>query len=220
MNESTTIALRGRVGSVPAAYELKGKSGEPPKPDPDITVRFRLGVSRWRRTDGGVFVQDETHWYTVRVWGQLAKNVMRSVGKGDPLLVVGRPSANAWLDRDAKEARAELVVTADAIGFDMNHGMSRFIRPPRKSDSEDEQQSAPGQQEQPDIRVDADDVVLEAGQVDDTRWENPPEAPGRPLGTVAVRDPDAPADDLDPEGPDGSAGAELVGAGASDAPGY
>ncbi len=121
----TTITLRGRVGSIPASYERKGDKG--------IVVRFRFAVSNWRRTAEGAFVESEATWYTVRVWDTLAENVLGSVSKGDPLIVAGRPSVNAWIDRDGL-ARGELVITAQAIGFDMNHGRSRLIRSERRQD--------------------------------------------------------------------------------------
>jgi single-strand DNA-binding protein len=119
----TTITLRGRVGSIPKAYDTRAGT---------VTVRFRFAVSTWRMTDGNQFVQGEAHWYTVRCWDQLARNVLISVQKGDPLIVTGRAGVNAWIDSGG-EARGELVVTAQGIGFDLAYGRGTLIRPERRS---------------------------------------------------------------------------------------
>jgi len=190
----TTITLRGRVGSIPASYERKDAKG--------IIVRFRFAVSNWRRKEDGTFVESEATWYTVRVWDKLAENTLESVSKGDPLIVVGRPSVNAWIDRDGL-ARGELVVTAQGIGFDMNHGRSRFIRPERRQDG-----PPPGQEPTGDAVVsegaETSPASIDAGswstEASGTAGTDPTRGlgtPDRPLGTVLVEDADEEVDDDD-----------------------
>ena len=113
----TTITLRGRVGTDLAA--TRTKNGQ-------MTVRFRLAVTNWFASADGVLTQGRTHWYTVRAWERLAENVFQSLRKGEPVIVVGRPTANAWIAKDDGLARSELVITAQSIGHDLANGRARY----------------------------------------------------------------------------------------------
>lgn len=113
----TTITLRGRVGTDLAA--TRTKNGQ-------MTVRFRLAVTNWFASADGVLTQGRTHWYTVRAWEHLADNVFQSLRKGEPVIVVGRPTANAWIGKDDGLARSELVITAQSIGHDLANGRTRY----------------------------------------------------------------------------------------------
>ncbi|MDY5506206.1 MAG: single-stranded DNA-binding protein [Schaalia hyovaginalis] len=117
----TTITLRGRVGTELAAH--KTASGQ-------VTTRFRLAVTNWFATSNGELVQGRTHWYSVRAWDRLADNALHSIKKGEPVIVVGRPSANAWIDKNG-ERHAELVITAQSIGHDLANGRAAYARAPR-----------------------------------------------------------------------------------------
>lgn len=111
-----TMTLRGRVGT--DLHTSRSKTGA-------LCVRFRLAVSQWRRTDSGNYEELGVRWYSVRAWGRLAEYVLPSVRKGDPLVIVGRPTANAWTD-GAGEIRSDLVFNAVTIGHDLNFGTSNF----------------------------------------------------------------------------------------------
>ncbi len=111
-----TMTLRGRVGT--DLQTSRSKTGA-------LCVRFRLAVSQWRRTDSGNYEELGVRWYSIRAWGRLAEYVLPSVRKGDPLLVVGRPTANAWADASG-EIRSDLVFNAVSIGHDLNFGTSGF----------------------------------------------------------------------------------------------
>ena len=117
----TTITLRGRVGTELAAH--KTASGQ-------VTTRFRLAVTNWFAASSGELVQGRTHWYSVRAWDRLADNALHSIKKGEPVIVVGRPSANAWIDKNG-ERHAELVITAQSIGHDLANGRAAYARAPR-----------------------------------------------------------------------------------------
>lgn len=112
----TTMTLRGRVGT--DLQTSRTKTGT-------LCVRFRLAVAQWRRTDSGDYEEIGVRWYSIRAWGRLADYVLPSIRKGDPVIVIGRPSANAWADHEG-EIRADLVFTAVAVGHDLNYGMTRF----------------------------------------------------------------------------------------------
>ena len=117
----TTITLRGRVGTELAAH--KTASGQ-------VTTRFRLAVTNWFDASNGELVQGRTHWYSVRAWDRLADNALHSIKKGEPVIVVGRPTANAWIDKNG-ERHAELVITAQSIGHDLANGRAAYARAPR-----------------------------------------------------------------------------------------
>lgn len=116
MNEQTMITLRGRIGT-----DLKSRTTQ----NGQLIVRFRLAVSQWRRRDDGSYEDQDARWYTVRAWDRLGEHAIKSVIKGHPIIVVGRPSANAWVDA-AGEVHSEIVIDAKAIGHDLNTGISQF----------------------------------------------------------------------------------------------
>ncbi|MDC4232907.1 single-stranded DNA-binding protein [Actinomyces sp. B33] len=118
MNE-TTMTLRGRVGTDLRTFTTSGGH---------IHARFRLAVSRWRVNDAGALADERTTWYTIRVWDSLAENVLRSVRKGEPVIVVGRPGTNAYIDKNG-EARGELIITAQSVGHDLARGVGSFSKP-------------------------------------------------------------------------------------------
>lgn len=118
MSERDTMVLRGRVGTDPTTYRGEGRQ---------TYVRFRMVVPRSRRKDNGEWEELEARWYTIRLWGSLASNAAVSLHKGNPIVVIGRPTAQAWQDREGK-VRSELAVNASAIGHDLNFGVSSFQR--------------------------------------------------------------------------------------------
>lgn len=118
MTGNNSITLRGRIGTDLRRFTTRNDQ---------VIVRFRLAVSQFRLRDDGTFEERDTQWYTVRAWEKLARNALGSLGKGDPVIVVGRPTVNVWKD-DQGEARGELVITAQTIGHDLAQGLSKFAR--------------------------------------------------------------------------------------------
>ena len=122
------MCIRGRVGSDIRMHSTSGGK---------LIAKFRLAVPRWRyersQDDGpGSYVEDEPTWCTVQVWDSFAHNVGYSIQKGQPVIVMGRPLANAWVGKDG-ELRSEVVVAASAVGHDLSKGCAsvlRSIRPP------------------------------------------------------------------------------------------
>ncbi|QWW20413.1 single-stranded DNA-binding protein [Schaalia sp. 19OD2882] len=117
MSDMPSITLRGRVGT-----DLV--SGRTPKDH--VWVRFRLAVPQWRIDDRGNFVETGTMWYSVKAWDRLARNALRSLTKGQKVIVVGRPGAQAWQDKEG-EVRTALVISAQALGHDLSAGTSHFF---------------------------------------------------------------------------------------------
>ncbi len=117
----TTITLRGRVGT--DLKVAKTQTGQ-------VTTRFRLAVTNWFASAEGVLTQGRTTWYTIRAWDKLAENAFHSIAKGDPIIVVGRPTASAWI-AETGEPRSELVITAQTVGHDLANGRTVFSKTPR-----------------------------------------------------------------------------------------
>lgn len=72
------------------------------------------------------WVDEGTNWYTVHTFGQLAENVMASIGKGDRVIVSGNLRVIDWGNAEHKGTNVELVATA--VGHDLNHGTAVFKR--------------------------------------------------------------------------------------------
>ena len=121
------MCIRGRVGSDIRMHSTSGGK---------LIAKFRLAVPRWRyersQDDGpGSYVEDEPTWCTVQVWDSFAHNVGYSIQKGQPVIVMGRPLANAWVGKDG-ELRSEVVVAASAVGHDLSKGCVSFFRSPHR----------------------------------------------------------------------------------------
>lgn len=125
MNDSSTLTLCGNIGTDPRTFlTARGLRG----------LSFRLGVTAYRVTDAGAFQSLDTRWYTVRAFDKLAENLLHSLHKGQPVIVIGRPGVNAWKD-EGGEVRSEIQITASHVGLDLKFGTAHFWRTPRHSDS-------------------------------------------------------------------------------------
>ncbi|MBF1736212.1 MAG: single-stranded DNA-binding protein, partial [Trueperella pyogenes] len=97
MDNQGSVVLRGRIGSDLSSMSAQnGTKG----------LRFRMAAPQWRITDAGQYEEREPKWYTVCVWDRLEQNIARSVQKGTPVIVCGRPSARGWLGPD-QQVRSE-----------------------------------------------------------------------------------------------------------------
>lgn len=135
MNENTLV-LRGRMGTDIVTKTFDGGR---------MVARFRLAATQWRRRDDGTFEDLKPRWYTVKVWERLAENVLHSVVKGQPLIVVGRPVAEAYTGKDG-ELVGELVVSAISVGHDLAYGRASFERTRRVEASAPAPQAPRGEQ--------------------------------------------------------------------------
>jgi single-strand DNA-binding protein len=100
------IILVGNVGRDPEPLRYTG-SGM-------AVTSFSMAVSRSRRVNDQWV--DDTTWFKVTAWAQLAERVVSQVKKGQQILVAAdRIEANAYLTKDTHEARASLDVTARQV---------------------------------------------------------------------------------------------------------
>lgn len=104
-----TITITGRMGTAPTCHLTA--SGV------DFT-RFRVAhTPRIRRNDE--WQDGETVWFTVRTYGQLARNAA-ALQRGNPVLVVGQWRVESWVDGNGV-VRVDNVLIADAAGPDLQH---------------------------------------------------------------------------------------------------
>lgn len=91
---------------------------------------FRMASTPRLRRNGD-WTDGETTWITVVCYRGLAENVANSVGRGDPVTVVGKLRTQAWVDAQNVE-NERLVVEANTVGHDLNRGTSAFRRTERQ----------------------------------------------------------------------------------------
>ena len=98
------IIVIGNAGRDPELrYTANGKS----------MVQFSLAVShRYPKPDGDW--AEETEWFRVIAWNQLAERVMERIEKGSNVYVEGRLRTNSWTTTDGKE-RKDLEIVANTI---------------------------------------------------------------------------------------------------------
>ena len=122
MSNDTTMTIRGVVGSIPNLRQAA--SGV-------FVTSFRVGTTPSRRTKSGEWVDEETMWFTVTVFRDLAKRVSSSVRKGMPVLVRGNLTHESWVGADG-QARVSQVITADTVAVDLSRGQFTWSRDPER----------------------------------------------------------------------------------------
>jgi len=91
---------------------------------------FRLACTP-RTRKAGDWVDGETTWIAVSCSRSLAEHVKSSVGKGDPVIVVGRLRTTRWTDNQGVD-QERMIIEATSIGHDLTRGTAAFrkaIRP-------------------------------------------------------------------------------------------
>jgi single-strand DNA-binding protein len=118
---NSSVVMRGYLGTAPKGFG-NGVSG----------ASFRLASARgfYDRTTQQ-WRESPTLWITVRAFRGLAQNIVSSLHKGDPVVVVGDLLSDEWTGSDGSP-RSALVLQASAVGHDLNQGVSSFakLRPP------------------------------------------------------------------------------------------
>ncbi|WP_051683494.1 single-stranded DNA-binding protein [Blastococcus sp. URHD0036] len=135
----TDITVVGRVASPPRLARLDSGSS---------VVNFRI-ASTSRRFDRNTqdWVDGETFWSDVECWGDLGGNVVRSISKGDSVVVVGRLWTRDYESQNGRGSTSQ--IRADAVGPDLRWGWAEYHRPARAP--RDEEGSAdPSADQRPD----------------------------------------------------------------------
>lgn len=99
-----------------------------------VTAKVRIAVTgRYYNAAVQDFADRKSEFITVFARKQLARNLLASVRKGQPLIVTGRLSTSEWTGSD-DILRHSLNIQAEAIGHDLNYGTTIHTRPLRAED--------------------------------------------------------------------------------------
>ncbi|SEO61130.1 single-stranded DNA-binding protein [Trujillonella endophytica] len=117
----TDITVVGRVATAPRRARLESGSH---------VTNFRI-ASTARRFDRGTqeWVDAETFWSDVECWDELGGNVIRSLSKGDAVVVVGRLWTRDYESANGRGSTSQ--IRADSVGPDLRHGWADYTRAPR-----------------------------------------------------------------------------------------
>ena len=106
---SDHITISGVIGTVPRV--TYGKNGSP-------ITSFRLASRQSHRdktTDE--WIVDESCWYSVTTFRQLAANAGKSLGKGEHVVVTGRLVVRKWTTAEKSGTAVEII--AESVGHDL-----------------------------------------------------------------------------------------------------
>jgi single-strand DNA-binding protein len=96
---------------------LIGNLGRDPEmrytPSGRPVTQFTMAVNRSSKNQAGEWVE-ETEWFRVTTWGQLAERTAENLRKGNKVYVEGRFQSREWEGQDGQK-RTALEVTADAV---------------------------------------------------------------------------------------------------------
>lgn len=140
---SNSIELVGNLGGDPNLRFL---------PQGDAVANFSVGDTP-RRMDKttGQFVNGETLWLDVEVWGSLAENVANSLKKGDRVVVLGRLVADSYTDKKTGERKVVTKVKADSVSPDLRFATAQVTKSQgrgNRNSAPSGNPSAPAQQSQ------------------------------------------------------------------------
>lgn len=134
--------------------------------DGTVTALVRIAVTgRYFDASKSDFTDRKTEFITVFARRQLARNLLASVKKGQPLIVTGRLSSSEWTDED-DTPRHSLNLQAEAIGHDLTYGTATFTKPMRLGNQPDVDHDTG------EIRRDGADQSAEAGTADEAEAED------------------------------------------------
>lgn len=84
---------------------------------------------RYKKQDEWV---EDTAWWDVTVWGELAENVAASCVKGSRVICTGRVKQEEWDDKDSGKKRTKLVLVADEVGASLRWATATIDRVERE----------------------------------------------------------------------------------------
>ena len=119
MSQGGSVTLVGFVATEPKVRYVNSNI-------PVANMRIGSTIRKIDR-ETGEWQDGETGFYSVTCWRNLASNAAVCLRKGQPVIVTGKLRVNRWENR-AGEQRSEVVVDAEAIGFNLTRGVAQFSR--------------------------------------------------------------------------------------------
>jgi len=112
---ASSVSLVGNLVAAPEVrYASTGRA----------MARLRIACNRSWQKDGEW--QEETSFFDVDLFGELAENVAESVTKGDRITVEGRLQQQSWEKDGEKQYR--VVVVADEVGASLRFATAKVVR--------------------------------------------------------------------------------------------
>lgn len=90
------------------------------------TAVVDLGLAVNKRVKRGDEWEDESHFFDVTAWDQLAENISESLRKGNRVIVTGALQFRSWEKDGAKHSKVS--VTATAVGPDLRWATADVTR--------------------------------------------------------------------------------------------
>lgn len=135
----TAITLIGNVANDPE-HRTTGTGA--------TIASFRLAcTSRYYDRAQSAWVDKETSFYTVSAFRGLGDHVLRSLHRGDRVVLVGRLQLRKWETGTSSGTAAD--VEADAIGHDLRWGTSTFEKSAKPAAQAPTSWAVPGEQAEP-----------------------------------------------------------------------
>ena len=125
---SDHITISGVIGTVPRL--TFGKNGAP-------ITSFRLASRQSHRDKAkDEWIVDESCWYSVTTYRQLATNAGKSLSKGEHVVVTGRLVVRHWTNAEKSGTSVEII--ADSVGHDLTWYTTTPVRsgPPARASAE------------------------------------------------------------------------------------
>ena len=103
--------------------------------DGQANATFSLAVTRrWRAPEDGEW-QEQTSFFDVVCWRDLAENVALSLVKGSRVLVTGRLSQHVW-ESELGERRSRVELNAEEVGASLSYATVEISRTERTAHTE------------------------------------------------------------------------------------
>ena len=140
--QQSTVTISGYVGAEPVCF---GNNEYSP------ACSLRIGSTQsYYRNDEQQWHDRPTTWMTVKAYRTLASNVLKSVHKGDAIVVYGTLSTESWTKDGNNYNR--VVVEAQTIGHDLNRGTTQFTKHASQSDNNQTEKSAPTEENNQNVQ--------------------------------------------------------------------
>ena len=104
MAVDNNVSIAGNLVADPELRYTKGGAA---------IASLRVAVNRRWNKDGEW--EEETSFFDVTAWAQIAENCAESLTKGMRVVVTGRLEEQRWEDKETKEPRRKIVVIADEV---------------------------------------------------------------------------------------------------------
>lgn len=106
---STQVTMTGNLTADPVLKSTKTGSSL-------LTVGLAV-TRRWRDKQDNW--EEQTSFFDLTAWGELADNAAASLSKGNKVVVVGRLEQQEWTDKNDGSTKKKIVVIADDIAVSL-----------------------------------------------------------------------------------------------------